>query len=274
MTIYGIDVSHHQGDVDMRQVAREGFEFVFAKISEGTSFIDPKWVRNRDNARAAGLHLAGYHYVRAGTSPQAQADLVARAIGDQSIPIALDCEANSGDITHYRAVLAAMRARGLRVILSYIPRWYWEQLGRPDLSGLPPLWSSRYVNGTGYASTLARDVTDARWAGYGGNTVTVLQFTDKALVAGQRMDANLFAGTRGELDALFNLEAPVEPDAVTAILEYPIERLGLPEGHPLHGTTVPLGRILQHSDANLEAIHAKLDALTDLVRGLTGKVGA
>ena len=50
-TIFGPDISNNNGVVDLDRVKAEGFDFVWAKVSEGTSFRDTYWPRTRDWAR-------------------------------------------------------------------------------------------------------------------------------------------------------------------------------------------------------------------------------
>jgi hypothetical protein len=64
------------------------------------------------------------------------------------------------------------------------------------------LIQSSYVNGTGYASVLYPGDTSSKWAGFGGRNVDILQFTDKALIAGKSLDANAFRGTPDQLRQL------------------------------------------------------------------------
>lgn len=198
---WGIDISNHQGNMDLAQVKREGFDFIWVKVSEGANYRDPFWPSNRDNAKAAGLILAGYHYIRTG-DPQAQARLFVEHLGDKTIPAMLDFEDGSGDINQFWAVKNAIEALGVKVRLSYIPDWYWERIGKPDLSKVPGLISSEYVNGSGYASVLYPGNNSSFWKAYGGRTPDVLQFTDRALVAGKSVDANAFRGTPDQLNAL------------------------------------------------------------------------
>ena len=200
-TIFGPDISNNNGVVDLDRVKAEGFEFVWAKVSEGTSFRDTYWPRTRDWAREIGLILAGYHYIRV-SDPNRQADLFVDQLGDRSIPAMLDFEEGSGGIDNFWAVLHAIEARGVHVALSYIPRWYWERIGRPDLSRVPGLIQSSYVNGTGYASVLYPGDDSIRWAPFGGRQPDVLQFTDRALIAGKRLDANAFRGSPDQLRTL------------------------------------------------------------------------
>lgn len=202
MTIYGIDIANFQDGLDLSRVKAEGFDFVWAKVSEGSGFKDHTWPGFRDAAKANGLLLAGYHYVRGDADADAQADTFVSQLGDNSIPAMLDFEANSGDMSTFWAVLNAIEARGVKVRLSYIPHWYWQQIGSPDISQVPGLIQSSYVNGSGAASALYPGDGSSNWNGFGGKSVDVLQFTDQASVAGFSVDANAFAGTREQLAAL------------------------------------------------------------------------
>lgn len=214
VTIFGIDISNNNGVVDIDRVKAEGFQFVWAKVSEGASFKDTFWPRTRDWCRQAGLLLAGYHYVREGDA-NAQADTFVAQLGDKSIPAMLDFEDGSGGIENFWAVRNAIEARGVRVALSYIPRWYWERIGKPDLSGVPGLIQSSYVYGTGYASALYPGDDNSRWAPFGGKAPDLLQFTSQAQVAGKILDANAFRGTVDDLKTLLRggPTAPTEPEA-------------------------------------------------------------
>ncbi|AXF51529.1 lysin A [Mycobacterium phage Constella] len=198
---WGIDISNHQGEMDLNRVKAEGFDFIWCKVSEGANYRDPFWPGNRDRARAAGLILAGYHYVRTG-DPAAQAKTFVEHLGDKSIPAMLDFEDGSGNIEQFWAVKAEIEKLGVQVRLSYIPDWYHERIGKPDLSKVPGLIASEYVSGTGYASVLYPGNNSNFWKAYGGRTPDVLQFTDRALVAGKSVDANAFRGTPDKLRRL------------------------------------------------------------------------
>lgn len=201
MTLWGIDISQWQAGIDLQRVRDEGFEFVIARVGQGAggkygTTRDIEWIRHRDEANRLGLVLCAYWYVGDGISPDENAKLCASWMEDTSIPVILDCEDGSGDVNHFHATLDAFMARGMYVPLSYIPHWYWNNLGSPSLAGLPPLWASRYVNGSGYASNLYPGDNSDFWSGYGGNAVELLQFTNSAFVAGYHVDADAFRGTR------------------------------------------------------------------------------
>ncbi|WP_433568068.1 glycoside hydrolase family 25 protein (plasmid) [Nocardia sp. CA-151230] len=213
MTLYGIDISNNNGsDIDLAQVKAEGFDFVFCKVSEGDYFVDSTWPAYRDAARAAGLALAGYHYVRGDCDPDSQADVFVRHLDGAAAM--LDFEANSGGMDVFWAVVRAINARGVQVALSYIPRWYWQQIGSPDLSQAPGLIQSSYVTTpSAPASAMYPGDDSAFWNGFGGKAVDILQFTDGAMVAGHSVDANAFRGTRADLDTL--LAVPRSPNPAT-----------------------------------------------------------
>lgn len=204
MVTFGLDISHHQDlRLDLAQCRREGIEFVFMKATEGAGFVDSEFGANLAEARAAGLLVAAYHYVRSNASAAAQVANVQRAV-PRDVPVIPDVEANSGGIALTRDIVNRLRAIGYAVPLSYIPRWYWNQIGQPSLAGMPPLWSSRYPdNVIGSIADEWADVPAHYWNGYGGLNVAILQFTSSARIAGhQPLDANAFRGTRDELAVL------------------------------------------------------------------------
>ena len=46
--LLGVDVSHFQGVIDWPAVAKSGVQFAMIKATEGTGFVDPRYVANRD----------------------------------------------------------------------------------------------------------------------------------------------------------------------------------------------------------------------------------
>lgn len=205
--LYGIDISNHQGVFDLGRAASEGFAFAILKSSEGHTFTDGRFADNVANARAAGMTYAAYHYVRGGSSSAAQAAHIGRVV-PTDCPVILDVETGGGGIDLTRDLTARLHAAGYRTPLLYLPAWYWQQIGSPDLSGLPPLWYSRYPYSR--AGTAA-DVWNRHagwlsefWGGYGGLPVEILQYSDQGHVAGRSpVDLNAYRGARAELDALF-----------------------------------------------------------------------
>ena len=64
--IKGIDVSHHQGNIDWKKVreAQPKLAFVYVKCTEGKSYVDPMFKKNADGAASVGYNVGAYHYFR------------------------------------------------------------------------------------------------------------------------------------------------------------------------------------------------------------------
>jgi hypothetical protein len=229
VTLYGIDIASYQAGLDLAEVKSEGFDFVIAKVTQGSSYVDPQWPTFRDGARANGLILVGYHYVTV-DAPAAQARNLVDHLGDVGIPVMLDFEAGSGYLDNFWAVADAITAAGGHVALSYIPRWYWRRIGSRDLTGVPALVASGYVPGTGYASTLYPGDHSKLWAGYGGIEPVILQFTDAATVAGHNVDADAYRGTADQLQRLILTGDGMTPAQAQQLQQIWVQLLG-PDGH-------------------------------------------
>lgn len=218
MTIFGPDLSHYQAGIDLARVATEGCDFVIGKISQGSSFRDSQWPHTRDEGPAAGLIVAGYHYVD-GSAPDQQAACCASWIGDKSLPVALDWEKDGGNWAHLMRVLDEFRRAGMNVRLLYTGGWYHQQVGSPDMTGCGlALWKSRYPTSNGGSPTgLYARVPSSYWAGLGGLDTRLLQFTDHASIAGRSVDCSAFPGTRDELAALLGGSAPTQGDDMASV---------------------------------------------------------
>jgi hypothetical protein len=222
--LYGIDIASFQAGIDLAEVKAEGFDFVISKITQGSSYVDPSWPAFRDAALAVGLILVGYHYVT-NDPPAAQADNLLANLG-QPVSIMLDFEAGSGDLDNFWAVADAIAQGGGLVALSYIPRFYWQQIGSPDLTGVPGLVAADYVAGSGYASALYPGDQSALWDGYGGIEPSVLQFTNAALVDGRNTDADAYRGTADQFRQLLTYGVGMTPQQAQQLQDIWVQLLG------------------------------------------------
>jgi hypothetical protein len=228
MTLYGIDVSNHQGNFDFAAARREGFSFATHKITEGNDYRDKYWPRARDEmAKHFPGRWGGYVFCRTNTDPASEARLLRDQAGALDFPLQIDYEdtKNGGSVDDLLRRIDAYRAVGFtRFLPVYIPRWFWEsRMGRKPLDKLPMgIWNSDYVSGSDYASRLypgdnwapSRGNNErGGWADMGGKPVQILQFSETALVAGQPIDVNAFRGDDNQLAALFGAATPEkEPD--------------------------------------------------------------
>ncbi|MER8495339.1 glycoside hydrolase family 25 protein [Mesorhizobium sp. M1312] len=60
--VRGIDVSHHQRQIDWRRVAADDVAFAVIKATEGGDHVDDAFAANLREARAAGLAVGAYHF--------------------------------------------------------------------------------------------------------------------------------------------------------------------------------------------------------------------
>ncbi|ANK90984.1 MULTISPECIES: glycoside hydrolase family 25 protein [Rhizobium] len=93
--IQGIDVSHHQGDIDWRTVAAQpNVRFAIMKATEGGDHKDSRFAENWQRAGDAGIVRGAYHFFtfcRPGRD-QAQNVLATVPKAPRTLPIAIDLE--------------------------------------------------------------------------------------------------------------------------------------------------------------------------------------
>ena len=103
-TYYGVDLSVHNGAVDMAKVKASGKSFVFLREGYGDELSypgqkDARFEQDYKNAKAAGLHVGAYHYMYAtnvnAAKREAQGFLNNLKGKSFDYPIALDIEENA-----------------------------------------------------------------------------------------------------------------------------------------------------------------------------------
>jgi lysozyme len=101
--IHGIDVSHHQDNIDWEavrnmQVQQVRIGFAFIKATEGLGRVDNSFRRNWTNAKQAGITRGAYHYFISSKSGKAQAEnyLETVQLRDGDLPPVLDIEQTNG----------------------------------------------------------------------------------------------------------------------------------------------------------------------------------
>lgn len=88
--INGVDVSHHNGEVNWMQLKNEGIAFAYIKATEGISHIDRSYKRNSQGAKASEIKMGMYHFYTFGLDGTMQAQHFirhARVEGGDLIPV-------------------------------------------------------------------------------------------------------------------------------------------------------------------------------------------
>jgi lysozyme len=76
-----IDLSHHNGNVDLAKAKADGILAVIHKATQGLSFVDPMLATNRQKATDAGLLFGAYHFgTGAGDDGADQADFFVNTV--------------------------------------------------------------------------------------------------------------------------------------------------------------------------------------------------
>ena len=94
---YGIDISHHQGEIDWESFklnADSIIRFVYCKATEGTDFVDKKWKINQKQLQDLDIIHGAYHFFSPNKSAKAQANhfLSQYTFHQNDLPPVLDAE--------------------------------------------------------------------------------------------------------------------------------------------------------------------------------------
>jgi len=145
-----VDISHHNGNVDLGKAQAAGIVGVIHKATQGTSMTDNMYGQNRQKAVAAGLLWGAYHF---GTNADgaAQADFfLSNANADAQTMLVLDYEPN-GNSTMTLDQARAFVSR-VKDVTGKFPGFYSGSLIKQQLGGKPAdpvlsqcfLWLAQY----------------------------------------------------------------------------------------------------------------------------------
>lgn len=92
--VRGIDISHHQKEIDWEKLKQEHFNLIFIKATEGGDFKDPNFLKNWNKARDIGLYTSAYHFYTLCRSPLDQAENYINTVplSEKALPPAIDLE--------------------------------------------------------------------------------------------------------------------------------------------------------------------------------------
>ena len=200
-TLAGIDVSHHNGDIDWAQVKAAGTRFVMAKVTEATTFVDDHYAANKLQVEALGMAFTGYHFAQPDASrgdAVAEADFFianAHLTGKNLVPV-LDLERSN--------------ALGVKKLTRWTRDWLNEvhaKLGvKPIIYTTTPFWKTHLGNSTWFAAN-GYPLWIAHWtsaaqptlpaSNWGGHGWTLWQYANDGSVDGiaTAVDLDRFNGT-------------------------------------------------------------------------------
>src|SRR5690348_2933184 len=202
------DVAHFQAGLTIQP----GTVALVAKVTQGSTFLDPAYADFRAQAASIGAVFAGYHWLEHGNAA-AQAGWCFSHNG--TLPLMIDAEETSGasltvsDITGF---IDAYRGHGGIVHLLYLPRWYWrDHMGSPSLASV----ASR---GMHLVASEYRAYSDSAWpAPYGGMTPEVWQYTDAQSYGGMSVDFNAYKGTIEQFAQMIGGDVATTDDVMAGV---------------------------------------------------------
>lgn len=210
---WGVDVSSYQGEVDWDELRRQGVEFAFIKATEGSGSTDDYFQENWANAESAGILRGAYHFFSYDSAGETQAEnFIAQVpVTAGALPPVVDIEfygdkaQDPPDREAVKDILIPLLERleshyGQKPILYATYRTY-----RLYLQGEfedYPLWMTRPI----FAPV------DKDW--------TFWQYSHSARLDGyqgkeERIDLNVFRGSREELEGMGAAAVSIYPDPIT-----------------------------------------------------------
>jgi len=203
---WGIDVSHHNGDIDWARVKQAGVEFAFIKATEGATFVDKRFKENLSEARGVGIKTGAYHFFRPRINLQSQIDNFARTLGSVpagDLPPVIDTEVPSDwsrlsgkqSVDLIVGFIDGIRAKlgdNINPIVYASPSFVDDVLKNDPRLNSYPLWLAHYTSAS-------RPRVPKPWDFW-----TFWQFTENGSVAGitGNVDINRFNGQSDRLEAL------------------------------------------------------------------------
>jgi GH25 family lysozyme M1 (1,4-beta-N-acetylmuramidase) len=214
-TVFGIDVSYYQGDIDWNAVADDGVQFAIIRASDGTGFRDPKFAANWAGAKAAGIVRGVYQFFRSDDDPVDQANLMLEMMGELEpgdLPPTMDMESTDGvdnatRIARMHQWFDVVDAAVGAPALIYTGGYFWDDNVGTDEFNDHPLWHAGYTGGSCPTSVSNAWSTWTFWQyssapSNGDGWRTVDGIAGGASATNGSLDQNRFNGTFDELLAM------------------------------------------------------------------------
>ena len=200
MSIHGIDVSGHQGNIDWRKVKASGIQFAMLRAGYGANTVDSEFERNARGCMEEGIPFGVYWFSYAYTPEMArrEAEKCISVIREYKVqyPVCYDFEYDSVRYAQQNGVRVT-RTLATRLVevfcgrveeLGYFAMYYsnldyLERMFAPELRRKYALWYARYASApgeTGIGMWQYRD--DGRVDGIRGNVDMDIAYKDFARV--------------------------------------------------------------------------------------------
>ena len=213
-SIKGIDVSYHQQSINWNEVRDDGIKFAFARTSDSTTKIDPRFEENWVNIKKAGIVRGAYQFFRPNQDAEIQATLfvsMLNAVGgleDGDLPPVIDIEVN-GSMSNQRIIdsvgiwIDYVEAATNRTPIIYTGPSFWDSNNLGGSYSNYPLWIAHYTT------------KPCPWVPDSWSKWDFWQFTGNGYVngVGTVVDINIFAGNSEDLQRFIENSFIHTPDS-------------------------------------------------------------
>ncbi len=203
--IRGIDISHHQGQIDWKLLQQEKIQFAYIKATEGGDHNDRLFEQNWKNAQKIGLVTGAYHFFTFCRSGEDQAKNFISTVDKKAVqlPPAIDLEfgGNCSSVPQRPVLLSQLRvfidkvekAYGKSPVIYVTNDTYARFISGENLQGLS-IWIRNIYK--------QPELSDGRrW--------TFWQFAHQARLAGIKgiVDLNVFNGNEEQFNVFLSEKA-------------------------------------------------------------------
>jgi len=198
MSVRGLDLSSNNGShIDFHQIRKAGFRFVIIKVTEGTNYVNPYAKRHATEAKAAGLIVGAYAFLKpSGThTPEAEAAYFLHHAYECGL-LQRGCLRPTVDVEVTSLPKGKPSRRYVYRVIEYIIRkinckpfvytgsWFWDGVLGAKNTHKCPLWLAAYTSAW-------RKLIPKSWGG-----VSIHQETDRGSAHGVsgRVDVDRYLG--------------------------------------------------------------------------------
>lgn len=199
----GVDVSSYQGDIDWAVIEQNDVSFAFIKATEGSAHTDPHFAANWAGVAETDIVAGAYHFLSFESPGKTQAQNFIDTVGkrDGMLPPAIDLE-------YYGSYADSPPSRELvREILDEMAAALRDYYGADPILYVNESLYRKYIAGdaVGFTVWVVDTLGTPRLAS--GGEWAFWQYSHQGSMPGysgveQRIDLNVFRGTKDELLAL------------------------------------------------------------------------
>ena len=211
----GIDVSHWNGDLDWG-LLYPSIGFALMKCTQGITYFDDKYARNKEGCVKYGIPHGVYHYFEPDIDGDRQAEYFFKKAADPTLLVwVLDVEKQSAISTENHNLNLEKAVKRLREFTGEQPWIYTSKYKWNICTGdLIADWAQRCQLWVANYTTASAPILPAGWGTWG-----MWQYSEDGEVAGvYPLDVNRYNGTAEEMQLDFgNGSIPPEPQRVDKV---------------------------------------------------------